>query len=517
MFKLCLLLCCILINNQLFSMTWIYKESPYEILGINQSATKSEIRKAFHNLALKTHPDKVTEELLKKYAEENKDLKIEKNKENFNAEVKAAEEKFKKVRAAYEILENQLESTKYVPTSAKPHYEDIQKIIHAIINKDIDAFNELLAVSNIAEKIELNSFPTILKFFENTKININDFWSPFHFAAAFGTPEMIEKIVTSKHLKDWAGKEYSGKKLLDITTFFHLTPLQIAILFHQADNAEKLLTLDALPNHKPRKETALSLLIKVYDNFKDKKKFKQVLTTLLEKGGNINQETGERDKEVTPLTIALNSNNKELIALLDTLHAGLNHQDNNGLTPLIYAAANGYINVVNDLLKYKPNLDIQEDSGKTALHAAFAATLLKDTGDIEKIVKLLVSAGADLNKQDNSGKTPLIFAIEEESSYFEKKYSSAIQVLLEAGAKVNIADKSSKTALMIAAEKQYPQTVEMLLKSGANVDIRDRKGRTALDFASLDAITLLFEKHHNIQFLLEDLMLNLIALKYSLS
>lgn len=56
-------------------------KSPYEILGISRGASKEEIKKAYRDLAKQTHPDK-------------------------NPNDPSAEEKFKEVTAAYEVLSN---------------------------------------------------------------------------------------------------------------------------------------------------------------------------------------------------------------------------------------------------------------------------------------------------------------------------------------------------------------------------------------------------------------------------
>lgn len=63
------------------------KKDYYEILGVNKNSSKKEIKKAFRKLAMKYHPDK------------NKDVN--------------AEENFKEINEAYEVLSNDAKRQKY--------------------------------------------------------------------------------------------------------------------------------------------------------------------------------------------------------------------------------------------------------------------------------------------------------------------------------------------------------------------------------------------------------------------
>ena len=58
------------------------KKDYYEVLGVNKSASQSDIKKAYRKLAIKYHPDK-------------------------NPNDKSAEEKFKEAAEAYDVLSNE--------------------------------------------------------------------------------------------------------------------------------------------------------------------------------------------------------------------------------------------------------------------------------------------------------------------------------------------------------------------------------------------------------------------------
>jgi ankyrin repeat protein len=81
----------------------------------------------------------------------------------------------------------------------------------------------------------------------------------------------------------------------------------------------------------------------------------------------------------------------------------VNKQDKYGQTALVFAAFSGYQDIVEILLKYKAQPDIQTKFGQTALmKAAFSNS--------HHIMSLLVQAGANVNLQCMDGRTALSIA-----------------------------------------------------------------------------------------------------------
>jgi len=118
--------------------------------------------------------------------------------------------------------------------------------------------------------------------------------------------------------------------------------------------------------------------------------------------------------------------------------ANVNAQDNNGLTPLMYAAMNN---------------------------------------KNPEVITTLLKVGADLEDRDKNGGTVLIYA----SSYNQNP--EVIIVLLNAGADINAQDKNGGTPLMYAARNnQNPEVIATLLKAGANAKTKDSAGKTAFDY-----------------------------------
>ncbi|RYP86623.1 hypothetical protein DL769_000691 [Monosporascus sp. CRB-8-3] len=149
-----------------------------------------------------------------------------------------------------------------------------------------------------------------------------------------------------------------------------------------------------------------------------------------------------------------------------------------GQTPLLYAAMNGYEDIVKLLLETnKVNADFESDEGLTPLsHAAASGH--------ENIVKLLLEmAKVNADSKSNLYRTPLSYAA-------ERGHEGIIKLLLETS-KVNADSKSSRdrTPLSYAAENGYEGIIKLLLKTGkVDADSKDLgdldTGRTPLSYAA---------------------------------
>lgn len=83
-------------------------------------------------------------------------------------------------------------------------------------------------------------------------------------------------------------------------------------------------------------------------------------------------------------------------------NANINIQDRNGNTPLIYAAYNANLELINLLIEENATLDIQDNNGSTALHHAL--DVIDSCKNSQPLISL-INAGSDLYIEDNNGES----------------------------------------------------------------------------------------------------------------
>lgn len=163
------------------------------------------------------------------------------------------------------------------------------------------------------------------------------------------------------------------------------------------------------------------------------------------------------------------------------LKKGINAQDDDGFTPLIYAVRLGDFDLVKKFLSQGADVNIATKYGSTALQHHDVDPFKLDS----KIVKLLVQAGANINHKDVGQTTALFNTIVglRVSKHFQVKYKqhlNVIRFLLKSGANPDIQDRRKMTVLHWAAQSGETECIKILLEYNANVNKKNNQGVTPL-------------------------------------
>jgi ankyrin repeat protein len=195
--------------------------------------------------------------------------------------------------------------------------------------------------------------------------------------------------------------------------------------------------------------------------------------------------------------------------------------DSYGSTALMYAARNGYLDIVKLLLEKGADLNAVSKYGSTVLkyaawygHLEVARFLVENGADVDQadelgqttlmcaanngyldIVKLLVEKKANLNAVNTHGQTALIYAASTLMCAPNNGRLEIVKLLVNSGAKLDAVNNFGDTALMSAAQNGYFDIVKLLLEKGADVNAVNKDGKTAWMIALTDEIrTYLAEK-----------------------
>jgi cytohesin len=269
--------------------------------------------------------------------------------------------------------------------------------------------------------------------------------TPFNFAAASGSPEIVKLFLAAK-------ADPNGGKLD--------APLLAAIHARDAVSVELLLQAGASPNSKGEDDWQPSVL------------------------GAYGRPVG-RGWE-TPISLAVSSGQLPMVKLLLKSKADPNDSQTDGQSVLFHA--NSDTNLLTALLDAGGKADARRWDGWTLLDGAVANTNLT-------AVQLLLKFKANPNDSQIDGRSILFRALPD---------TKMLEALLDAGASVDPVspDETEWTPLGAAANQSNVPAMEILLKHGANPNFHNRNGVTPLHRAAYvradrDVFELLLEAKAN--------------------
>jgi len=184
------------------------------------------------------------------------------------------------------------------------------------------------------------------------------------------------------------------------------------------------------------------------------------------------------DQGFTPLHWAAITGNADIAKSLILAGADIDSKTNNEerFTPLYGAALNGRSSVLRLLVDFGANIDAKTSSGSTSVIAACA------NGDFDNF-KFLVEKGADINTVTDSGTTCLMFSSREGS------YKIA-ELLIDRGVNVNaISNGPLHDAMQYAAFNKEYSILKLLIERGGSYTKSDENAVTCVATAEAAKFT----------------------------
>lgn len=302
-------------------------------------------------------------------------------------------------------------------------------------------------------------------------INQRGIWTPgqsgntaLHAAVVNGNEEAA-KLLLSK------GADVNAKGTNDNTPLFH------AVMWH-LHMVELLVSNGADVNAKNnRGETPLHIIAGLYPQKTWAKNHRiEVMKILSEAGADL--EAKDRSGK-TPLSVAAEGPcSKESVEVLSKYGANFENMNNIGLKLIAIPASYSDKELKDWFDRNVPDVNQKDKQGIPLLHRAVI-------GGKGKIIKELLSRGANVNAIDKQAKTALHLAVCDPQS-------DIVDLLIKYKADVNARDNNGKTPLHYLAkmltiggeniERDIPkESLILLLSNGAKVDIKDNRGSSPLE------------------------------------
>jgi ankyrin repeat protein len=155
---------------------------------------------------------------------------------------------------------------------------------------------------------------------------------------------------------------------------------------------------------------------------------------------------------------------------ITTANGGMTMQGPGSGSILIEAAHSGNPDVIREILRYHPKLELLDHEGQTAMFAVGDYRDSDADGASVECVRLLAEAGANVNARDKSGNTPL----------HETFLTDVEEELLKLGADVNARNDDGETPIFTTVDDD---AIPVFIQHGADLSIRNKKGQTVVEAA----------------------------------
>ena len=341
--------------------------------------------------------------------------------------------------------------------------------------------------------------------------------TPLHFAAGNGHKAAVELLLSK------------GAKV-DSVTGSGVTPLHLAVLKGYELVAKVLLDSGANAKAAVTKDTSsgagdLSYTITAYQtplHLACAAGYGGLVDLLISKGADVDAQDGNGR---TPLTVAVDANNEDMVKALLEAHADPNAGRSSALN---LAAGRGSVPLLDLLVTHGAKLNLTDALREAVAknHPAAVSKLIQLKADPNakfatgeplvfsalnspELMRALLDGGADPNQRSSQGNTLLGHAVDSESSVLEILLVhsadpnaqdntrdgwtalhhaaagfrlTAGEVLLKHNANVNAQSKNGETPLHFAVRNRNQEFTTLLLDHGADPNLQDNNGETPLDF-----------------------------------
>lgn len=297
---------------------------------------------------------------------------------------------------------------------------------------------------------------------ESTEQTVRDLDSinntPLHYAARYDRDNMIEYLLSQK----------ANPNAKNVDSF---TPLMVASFYGNSD------ALAVLLRHKNCQIDSADKYVKTALFYAVEKGEQQVVDMLLKHPEGQKLVNKKAVEDLTPLHVAAKNGFIKIVQHLLRNKADIISQTDEEQTPLHLAAAEGQTEVCRILLEHDPDQTDQliydeDEYGNYAIHLAC------QEGRLE-VTRCLIYYEASVNETNTAKFSPIHLAA-------SNGHSEIISLLLDEGALVNGEEKSAiPTPLNFACQKGHIECVQILLAHGADMTLIDKEsdGSNALDLA----------------------------------